>query len=61
MLAALILRTFQAVFSGHRDHTFSFNCVFPPNKLALFRLLMADNAIKAIRFHRLCRLEDKTC
>jgi hypothetical protein len=37
MLAALILRTFQVVFSGHRDHTFSFNCVFPPNKRKLFR------------------------
>jgi hypothetical protein len=27
MLAALILRTFQIVFSGHRDHTFVFSAI----------------------------------
>jgi len=27
MLAALILRTFQIVFSGHRDHTLVFSAI----------------------------------
>src|SRR5258708_28171673 len=47
MLAALILRTFQIVFSGRRN-TPSFHSLFPTSRLKIFRACpTSDNAIRS--------------
>jgi hypothetical protein len=52
MLAALILHTFQIVFSGHRGSDLVFTAFSRRAGLNFSRLLRADNAIHRRRFHR---------